>query len=60
MSVVFLIRHAHSEWTPDEARSLSRQGATAAQQVAARIGGEPITAIYSSPSTDSSTPIARN
>ena len=61
MSVVFLIRHAHSEWTPDEARSLSRQGAASAQQVAARIGGEPITAIYSSPSrraVDTVSPLA--
>jgi 2,3-bisphosphoglycerate-dependent phosphoglycerate mutase len=50
MSVVFLIRHAHSEWTADEARSLSKQGTLAAQQLAARLTGEPIVAIYSSPS----------
>lgn len=50
MSVVFLIRHAHSEWTADEARSLSKQGAASAQQIAVRLGAEPITAIYSSPS----------
>ncbi len=50
MSVVFLIRHAHSEWTADEARSLSKQGTLAAQQLAVRLAGEPIVAIYSSPS----------
>ena len=50
MSVVFLIRHAHSEWTADEARSLSKPGTLSAQQLAVRLGGEPIVAIYSSPS----------
>ncbi len=50
MTRVFLIRHAHSEWTPDEARSLSKQGNAAAQQIAVRLAGEPIAAIYSSPS----------
>ena len=49
MTTVYLIRHAHSEWSPDEARSLSRQGTAAAQQIAARLAGEPIAAIYSSP-----------
>lgn len=50
VTTVFLIRHAHSEWSPDEARSLSRQGIAAAQQIAVRLGSEPIKAIYSSPS----------
>jgi 2,3-bisphosphoglycerate-dependent phosphoglycerate mutase len=63
MSVVFLIRHAHSEWTPDEQRSLSKQGTASAQQVAVRLGDEPITAIYSSPSrraVDTVAPLAEH
>lgn len=50
MTTVFLIRHAHSEWSRGEARSLSRQGAAAAQLLATRLSNQPITAIYSSPS----------
>jgi 2,3-bisphosphoglycerate-dependent phosphoglycerate mutase len=50
VTTVFLIRHAHSEWSRGEARSLSRQGAAAAQLLATRLSNQPITAIYSSPS----------
>ena len=50
MTTVFLIRHAHSEWSHGEARSLSKQGTAAAELLAGRLSTQPITAIYSSPS----------
>lgn len=50
MTKVFLVRHAHSEWSRGEARSLSRQGAAAAKLLAGRLSAQPITAIYSSTS----------
>ena len=50
MTTVFLIRHAHSEWSRGEARSLSRRGAAAAEVLAGRLSNQPITAIYSSTS----------
>ena len=50
MTTVFLVRHAHSEWSRGEARSLSKRGAAAAQNLAVRLSSQPITAIYSSTS----------
>ena len=50
MTVVFLVRHAHSEWSRGEARSLSKQGVAGAKLLAGQFSGLPIAAIYSSPS----------
>jgi 2,3-bisphosphoglycerate-dependent phosphoglycerate mutase len=50
VTTVFLVRHAHSEWSHGETRSLSRRGAAAAQVLAGRLSNQPITAIYSSTS----------
>jgi 2,3-bisphosphoglycerate-dependent phosphoglycerate mutase len=50
VTTVFLIRHAHSEWSRGESRSLSKQGTAAAELLAARLSAQPIMAIYSSPS----------
>jgi 2,3-bisphosphoglycerate-dependent phosphoglycerate mutase len=49
MTVFYLIRHAHADWTPDEQRPLSSQGQDDAQRVAELLGSSPITRIYSSP-----------
>lgn len=50
VTTVFLVRHAHSDWSRGEARSLSRQGSASAALLAVRLSDEPITAIYSSTS----------
>ena len=50
MSTLFLIRHAHADWSPDENRSLSAQGFQASNRVADILQPYPIRAIYSSPS----------
>lgn len=50
MLTVYLVRHAHAEWTPSQARPLSTQGRAAAVLLAERLGSRPIAAIYSSPS----------
>ena len=50
MTKVFLVRHAHADFRPDEERPLSVGGAADAQRVAELLGSDPITAIYSSPS----------
>lgn len=49
MAVLYLVRHAHAEWSPDEDRPLSEQGRRSAQQVADLLGELPIAAIYASP-----------
>ncbi len=49
MTVFYLIRHAHADWTPDEQRPLSSRGQEDARRVAALLGDSPITQIYSSP-----------
>lgn len=49
MTVFYLIRHAHAEWTPDEQRPLSPQGRRDAQRAADLLSGFPITRVYSSP-----------
>jgi 2,3-bisphosphoglycerate-dependent phosphoglycerate mutase len=50
MSLLYLVRHAHSVWTPDEQRPLSGQGLLAAQDVARLLRALPIAAVYSSSS----------
>lgn len=50
MTTVFLVRHAHSEWSRGEARPLSKQGAASAALLADRLSDKPITAVYSSTS----------
>ncbi len=49
MSTLYLVRHAHAEWTPDENRLLSAQGSEDANRVANILYEYPISAIYSSP-----------
>jgi 2,3-bisphosphoglycerate-dependent phosphoglycerate mutase len=46
---LYLVRHAHANWEPDEARPLSEAGRTAARTVAELLSALPIIAIYSSP-----------
>lgn len=48
MSIVYLVRHAHADWVPNEQRPLSEQGMSAALQVADRLETKPITALYAS------------
>lgn len=50
-TTVLLIRHAHADWTPDEARPLSARGLADAAALAPRLAQEPISAVYSSPAT---------
>ena len=47
---MYLVRHAHAVWSPDEARPLSPSGSDDAARVADRLEREPIGAVYSSPS----------
>jgi 2,3-bisphosphoglycerate-dependent phosphoglycerate mutase len=49
-TTLYLVRHAHAVWRPDEDRPLSDAGCAAADRVAALLQGRPIAAIYSSPS----------
>jgi 2,3-bisphosphoglycerate-dependent phosphoglycerate mutase len=49
MSTLFLVRHAHAEWTQDENRPLSAQGSEDANRLANILYEYPISAIYSSP-----------
>ena len=50
MTTVFLVRHAHSDWSSGEARSLSKQGTATARLLGDRLADQPIAAIYSSSS----------
>lgn len=50
VTTVFLVRHAHSDWSSGEARSLSKQGAATARLLGDRLSDLPISAIYSSSS----------
>lgn len=50
MTTVYLVRHAHADWTPDEARPLSPQGRAAALSVADLLSVRTVAAIYSSTS----------
>lgn len=49
MSTIYLVRHAHTDWTPDENRPLSIQGYKDANRIADILQKYPIGAIYSSP-----------
>jgi 2,3-bisphosphoglycerate-dependent phosphoglycerate mutase len=49
MRTIYLVRHAHAAWTPDENRPLSFQGYADAQSVAEILQQYPIGALYSSP-----------
>jgi 2,3-bisphosphoglycerate-dependent phosphoglycerate mutase len=49
MSIFYLVRHAHADWTPDENRPLSTKGRMDAERVADVLRQFPVTAIYSSP-----------
>ena len=48
-TLLYLVRHAHADWTPDETRSLSQSGRAAAQTIAKLLSAIPVAAIYSSP-----------
>jgi len=49
MTTFYLVRHAHTNWTPDENRPLSAQGSRDAILVADTLHDDPIDVIYSSP-----------
>lgn len=49
MTTLYLVRHAHADWNPDEGRSLSERGREQAQVLATRLAQLPIDTIYSSP-----------
>jgi 2,3-bisphosphoglycerate-dependent phosphoglycerate mutase len=49
LTLIYLVRHAHAVWSPDEARPLSAAGAAAAVQVADRLANRRISGIYTSP-----------
>jgi 2,3-bisphosphoglycerate-dependent phosphoglycerate mutase len=51
VSQLFLVRHAHSDYTPDEMRGLSPSGREDALRVADLLAGHEISAIVSSPYT---------
>lgn len=51
MTTLYLVRHAHADWTPDENRPLSAQGGQDARRVADILHAYPIRAIYSSPAS---------
>ena len=49
MGTIYLVRHAHSDWTTDENRSLSQKGQEDSNHVADILEKYSIDAIYSSP-----------
>src|SRR5688572_13520272 len=49
LTTVDLVRHAHSDWTPDEMRPLSARGRVDATSLARVLAAPPVDAIYSSP-----------
>jgi 2,3-bisphosphoglycerate-dependent phosphoglycerate mutase len=49
-TTLYLVRHAHADWQPSEARGLSARGAASARALADRFATVGIHAIYSSPS----------
>lgn len=49
-TTIYLIRHAHADWSVDEGRPLSSDGLNAAALVADRLASRPIVAVYTSPS----------
>jgi broad specificity phosphatase PhoE len=50
MPTIYLIRHAHADWTPSDDRPLSVGGQESAVMLARRLDDRSIAAIYSSPS----------
>jgi 2,3-bisphosphoglycerate-dependent phosphoglycerate mutase len=48
-TTVYLVRHAHSDWQPNETRPLSAGGGSSARALADQLAHIPIAAIYSSP-----------
>ena len=48
-TTLYLVRHAHADWGPDDARPLSEAGRSAARTVTELLSTFPIIAIYSSP-----------
>ena len=49
MTTLYLVRHAHADWNPDDGRSLSERGHASAALLANLLERLPIEAIYSSP-----------
>jgi 2,3-bisphosphoglycerate-dependent phosphoglycerate mutase len=49
MTTIYLVRHAHSEWSPDDDRSLSERGRASAVVLSELLSRSSIDAIYSSP-----------
>src|SRR4030042_6758854 len=49
MTIFYLSRHAHADWTPDEQRPLSSKGQEDAQRLTDLLCDIPISRIYSSP-----------
>lgn len=49
--MIFLLRHAHSDYAPDEMRALSLSGRAAAARVADVLAGRGVSRIISSPYT---------
>jgi 2,3-bisphosphoglycerate-dependent phosphoglycerate mutase len=47
--VIYLVRHAHADWTPDEQRPLSVKGYADAERLVDVLAQHQIQAIYSSP-----------
>ncbi len=62
MTTLYLVRHAHADWSPDESRPLSARGQRDAEMVAEVLAAWPITAIYASSArraSDTVAPLAR-
>ena len=49
MTTLYLVRHAHADWNPDEANPLSERGRAGAAALCDLLAGSPIGALYSSP-----------
>lgn len=49
MTTLYLVRHAHADWNPDEERPLSERGRASAVVLSELLARSPITAISSSP-----------
>jgi 2,3-bisphosphoglycerate-dependent phosphoglycerate mutase len=50
VTTIYLVRHAHADWSPDDDRPLSAAGMDAAQRVSGLLSPVPVAAIYTSPS----------
>jgi 2,3-bisphosphoglycerate-dependent phosphoglycerate mutase len=61
LTTIYLIRHAHADWSENEERPLSAAGYNSAGRLAAALAARPIVAVYSSPfrrSIETVTPLA--